>query len=250
MDDLGKILIADDELTFLHATADLLRKEGYFCDCAENSGVARELIKKNRYDLLIADIKMPGNDELEFIHELPSTAKGLPVILVTAFPSVQTAIKSIHLPVIAYLIKPIDFDDLIIHIKSSLRGSQVQYAMNRSRNRLMRWFEELDGMMKYWESEDPNKTDLPLDAFLKLTLQNVVNSVSDIRGLTEVLADDTGERYICRILKCPRGEELVEGIREAVKVLERSKSAFKSKALADLKENLLRLLEAEIEYES
>ncbi|MCI0692942.1 response regulator [candidate division KSB1 bacterium] len=65
------------------------------------------MLGKNRYDLLIADIKMPGNDELEFIEEPPAIAEGLPVILVTGYPSLNTAIKSTRLHVAGYMMKPL-----------------------------------------------------------------------------------------------------------------------------------------------
>lgn len=243
MGELGKILIADDERPQLDPLVESLRKERYQCDGAVDSQTARKLIKSNRYDLLIADIKMPGNEELEFIRELPDIARGLPVILVTAFPSLDLAIQSIQLPVVAYLVKPIDFEELLTHVKSSMKRTQVKQALQRSQERLKRWQSDLDGIVRQTESKEYDKTSIPLDEYISLTLQNIVNILSDIRGLTEAFADDTGERYICRMLKCPRGEQLTEGIREAVKVLEISKSAFKSKALADLKERLLLLLE-------
>jgi DNA-binding response OmpR family regulator len=243
MDNTGKILIADDERTFLKSMADLLRKEGYQCDCASDSDAATQLIQKNRYDLLIADIKMPGNEKLEFIHQLPVIAKGLPVIILTAFPSIDSAVQSIHLPVIAYLVKPIDFDELKVHVKSTMDRSHVYRVMKHNRTRLINWQDELTAMIEGIESEEVGRSETPLDAFLTMTFQNINRSLTEIRELTETLDDITSEDYICRILKCPRAEGLGEGLREAVKVLERTKSAFKSKALADLREKLSTLLE-------
>lgn len=74
MRELGRILIADDEVGFAEVTADLLREEGYVCDCAADAFAARRLLTGHCYDLLVADIKMPGNEELEFIGILPALA--------------------------------------------------------------------------------------------------------------------------------------------------------------------------------
>ncbi len=76
MAESGKILIADDDDTFLQSTADLLRREEYMCDCASDARAVIEILKLARYDLLITDINMPGNTGLEFIKNLPKMQKG------------------------------------------------------------------------------------------------------------------------------------------------------------------------------
>ena len=102
-----------------HVTADLLRKEGYHCDCALDAATAAEMLRSDRYELLIADIKMPGNPQLELIKDLPNIAQDVPVILVTGYPSLNSAIQSVQMPVAAYLVKPVDFSaDIVIHSAS------------------------------------------------------------------------------------------------------------------------------------
>ena len=209
----------------------------------EKGNVAHQLIQKNRYDLLIADIKMPGNENLEFIHKLPEIAKGLPVIILTAFPTIDTAVQSIQLHVVAYLVKPFDFDVLKVHVKTTMDRSLVYRVMQNSRTRLINWQNELTAMIEDLESEELAKSEPPLDTFLKLTFQNIDKSLSEIRGLTGILDDIINEDYICRLMKCSRAIELSDGLRETVKVLERTKKSFKSKALADLREKLSVLLE-------
>jgi len=61
----GRVLVADDEETFLFSTADLLRREGFECDCVRNAADASLLLGEKEYDVLIADIRMPGNSKLE-----------------------------------------------------------------------------------------------------------------------------------------------------------------------------------------
>ena len=66
----GKVLLADDEENFQQAIAVLLREQGYLCDVVSGASAATERLHHNRYDVLIDDIKMPGNTELEFIRDL------------------------------------------------------------------------------------------------------------------------------------------------------------------------------------
>ena len=72
MSDVARILIADDEETFLQSMGALLRREGYTCDCVRDAQEAAAALDKTTYDLLITDIYMPGNAELEFLRELQS----------------------------------------------------------------------------------------------------------------------------------------------------------------------------------
>lgn len=115
-----RILIADDEETFLYATAELLRQEGYHCDTAMDSTHAVALMRQNQYDVLLSDIRMPGNEHLQFIEQLEELAQDIPVILITGYPSVDTALDSYKLSVTAYLVKPTDFEDILKAIKDAL----------------------------------------------------------------------------------------------------------------------------------
>ncbi len=120
MADSGNILIADDDETFLQSTADLLRREEYVCDCASDARAVIEILKLARYDLLITDINMPGNTGLELIKNLPKNAEGMPVILVTGNPLIDTEIQSLKPPVVACMRKPLDFDKLLAQVSISI----------------------------------------------------------------------------------------------------------------------------------
>ena len=144
MAELGRIVIADDEETFLYSTADLLRKQGYQCDCALDAAAAAELLRANDYDLLIADIKMPDNEELEFIQGIPLIAEDMPIILVTAYPSLYSAIQSVQLPVVAYMIKPIEFDELLVRVQRSIKIFRGFVEHKRAEEALREAHEELE----------------------------------------------------------------------------------------------------------
>ncbi len=247
MAEMGRVLIADDEETFLFSTADLLRKEGYTCDCAVDSDTAKRLLVENQYDVMIADIRMPGNTDLEFIHELPNIAEGLPIILVTAYPSLKSAIQSVRLPVIAYLVKPLDVGELIGHIRASAERSKVRRAVGIARQQLQSWRKELDNIEKLADAKEDHATFVPVDAYLTLTLQNIVESLSGLRTLTESIADISGEQQVCRLLNCPRATRLNEGLKETIRVLEKTKRSFKSKELGELRRRLESLLDNEEE---
>ena len=123
-DQTSKILIADDDVTFSLAITDLLRREGYECYCAPDAMTVIQTLKSEKFDLLISDINMPGNNELELIKKLKEIAEGLPVILLTGGQFSDTQIQSLKPPVIACLNKPPDFEELLMHVRNSIKGPQ------------------------------------------------------------------------------------------------------------------------------
>jgi CheY-like chemotaxis protein len=110
---LGTILYADDDEPSRQMISELLSRHGYVCATAPDGLVAEQMLVAARFDCLISDIHMLGNEELEFIRVVQQRAPGLPVILVTAHPSVTTAVEAMKLPVVAYLLKPIESDALV-----------------------------------------------------------------------------------------------------------------------------------------
>ena len=119
-----RLLLADDEETFLRATAELLRDAGYHCDMASDGCQAFDMLLANRYDLLIADLQMAGNMNFELLEKVELIAPGMPVITVTGYPSLASAIRAVELPVVAYLVKPFDFDELLDRITRAIRRAQ------------------------------------------------------------------------------------------------------------------------------
>jgi CheY-like chemotaxis protein len=243
MEHPGRILIADDEETFLLSTADLLRKEGYECDCVTDAIMAAEKIRSEEYDLLIADVKMEGNVKLELVRELPKMVEYLPVILVTGYPSVRSAVQSIQLSVESYLVKPVDFNELLTQVRSSLKKYRVFCAVRDLRKRLACSTEDLKSIMEVQDVMPRSGAATPLDAFLTLTFKNIVGALSDLKHLTKYYSIGAADQEVCHLLNCPRLTTLKEALQETIDTLERTKSAFKSKELGTLRKKLEGLVE-------
>jgi DNA-binding NtrC family response regulator len=116
----GRILIADDEKAFLKYSADLFKKEGFVCDCAINGAEAIDLLRAHQYDVVISDIRMPGNSDLKLAQEVSRLQDGVPVVLVTGYPSMDTAVRAVELPVVAYIEKPVEFKQLLSRVESAI----------------------------------------------------------------------------------------------------------------------------------
>ncbi|MGB8226701.1 MAG: response regulator [Sedimentisphaerales bacterium] len=238
----GRILLADDEQTFRESTGELLRKEGYQCDCVKDAYSAIEKLGQQSYDLLIADIKMPGNSNLELTKELPKLAKGTPTILVTAFPSQKSAIEAIDLPVAAYMVKPIDFEELKKKVAEAIRRKNIFQAVSDTKQRLDAWQKQMQDIEEVMKEKSHETFSASVKGFLDLTLGNISAAMGDVKNLTYILTDEQPESTVCNLLNCPRLEELTEGLLETVSTLEKTKSSFKSKELGQLRIKLEQLL--------
>lgn len=73
------------------------------------------------FDVLITDLNVPGNRVLEMVREIRSRSAQLPVIVVTGYPSVPTAVESFHLHVLEYLITRVDYSALLAAIKQGFQ---------------------------------------------------------------------------------------------------------------------------------
>jgi len=238
MPEVGRILIADDEETFLKSTGDLLHREGYDCDCVPDATAAIEKLKENQYDLLIADIKMPGNPDLELIQDLSNIAEGMPAILVTGYPSQRSAIQAIHLPVVAYLVKPIDFEELLAQAKAAVEKSRLYRAVANTKRRLQYWQEGLADLEQVLKDKGSGVFSASVKSFLDLTFGNIAGAFSDIKHITDAMTSEDIDLPACHLLNCPRLAHLTKMVEETVEVLEKTKDAFKSKELGKLRKKL------------
>jgi CheY-like chemotaxis protein len=233
----GRILLADDEPVFSAATADLLRREGYEVDTAPDAHAAIAAVETTHYDLVISDLEMPGNEDMALMRRVTSSNGGLPVIVLTGYPSIRSAMTCIDLPCAGYLTKPVEFPALLERAKTAIQRYRAWQAMRRSEERLQEWRGEMEALA----------TSAPagggVDSFLSLTLRNVMGSLTDLKQVGEALATGETRNHTCQLINCPRGGQLYKAVEETVEVLESTKGSFKSKALGDLRRKLELLLQ-------
>ncbi len=241
----GRILFADDEESFRSPITKMLQKDGYECDCASDASEVEEKLKESSYDLLISDICMPGNVELELVKKISKLAEGMPVILITGYPSVDSAVESIKLAVEAYLIKPFKISVLRDHVEKAIEHSRAYRSVVNTRKRLQKWSKDLDNIKKLISVEPDKTSSVAINTFYNLTLQNIVDCLMELKHLTDTLALQGDEQYVCNLLNCPSLKTFKGGLFETVKVLKKTKNAFKSKDLAELRRKVETILDHE-----
>jgi DNA-binding NtrC family response regulator len=185
----GNILIADDEKTFGEGLADALRREGYECKTVtDGRAVAAELHTNSQYDLLISDIRMPGNPGDDALpRHLPEVIEGLPVILVTAFFDPATAIRTADTAVIACLPKPVNFPELMSHVRKGVAFSAVFRANKSIEERLTRW--HLDAaQLHQLLARRTNLTGLSPESFARDAMRQVIGCLEDMLEMSRAVS--------------------------------------------------------------
>jgi two-component system response regulator HydG len=120
------ILIVDDDKAHRNMLKTLLNKWGYALFEADDGQVAIDMVTEKSYDLILMDIKMIKVSGLVALVEIKKINPAIPVIIMTAFSSVQTAVEALKNGAYDYLTKPFDFDKLKITIKRSLEHTQLK----------------------------------------------------------------------------------------------------------------------------
>jgi DNA-binding NtrC family response regulator len=116
------ILIVDDEKDLCTILSDSLSRDRYRVVTAFNGKMGLQLVKKEKPDLILLDIKMPGMDGIEVLRKIKKMKKEIVVIMFTAYGTLETARKAMKLGAYDYVTKPIDLFFLKSLVKEVLGG--------------------------------------------------------------------------------------------------------------------------------
>ncbi len=114
------LLVVDDEPNYRIVLSELLSDEGYTVFTADNAEQAIKIVKDSDLDLVLTDMRMPGKDGIELLHEIKAFNPSLPVIMVTAFGEVDKAVSAMQAGAFNYLTKPFKNEELLISIKKAI----------------------------------------------------------------------------------------------------------------------------------
>lgn len=115
-----RILVVDDELLIRDLLYDFFAEKNFAVMTANNVTEAMELLALHReFDVILTDIKMDGEDGLSFIDRIRAEAPKLPVIVMTGYPSVETAVEALRKRVFDYIIKPFNINRLFATVKAA-----------------------------------------------------------------------------------------------------------------------------------
>lgn len=135
----ARILVADDDPVFGDALSIYLEQLGHRTAWVSDAeGVVRAL-REQRYDILVTDITMPGNEQMELLEALREAPSPIPVIVVTGTPSLSTAVASLRKDAVDYLTKPVDYQALRAAVQRAIGRRKTADAVVKAREQLDDW---------------------------------------------------------------------------------------------------------------
>ena len=116
----SRLLIVDDDRTFRRSTAALLRQDGHEVVEAEGGQRAVELLKQSNFDLILLDLRMPGLDGIGIVEVLRTWGDDTPVLMISGFGTVDTAVDALHTGADDFVTKPVEPDVLSARVEELL----------------------------------------------------------------------------------------------------------------------------------
>jgi two-component system, NtrC family, nitrogen regulation response regulator NtrX len=140
----ARILVADDEVAIRQSLGSILGYEGYDVCEAPDGPSAIEKLRKERIDLLLVDVKMPGMDGFEVITRLRDEGLEVPVVVISGHDAVTNAVEAIKRGAYDFLEKPFKKEELLVRVTNALEHGRVRRA-NRELLESPRWRAQLIG---------------------------------------------------------------------------------------------------------
>jgi DNA-binding NtrC family response regulator len=131
---MARILIVDDEPVICWTLSEAFREEGHDCATAASAEDAIAAAAKGRFDLVLLDVRLPGQDGISAIGELKSILGDVPILIMTAFGDLETAVRAVEKGSFEYLIKPFDLNFALNAVQQALCSATAGKA-ETSKNR-------------------------------------------------------------------------------------------------------------------
>jgi len=201
-DPKARILAVDDEEIILSSFRKILVLAGYSIDTVETGAEALGLIRKNDYDFIFTDLKMPEMDGVELTKAAKHLRPDIDIIVITGYASIETAVETVRLGAMAYVEKPFTEDELLDFLKKALIKRQ---------DRLEKEMRHQVHLIKPGTHESRSKYELNVPAGIFISPQHAWAKI-ELNGMVRVGPDDLLRKIFDRIdsVELPEAEQVIE----------------------------------------
>ena len=179
-DPKARILAVDDEKVVLDSFRKMLVLAGYSIDTVEKGSEVLGLIRKNDYDFVFTDLKMPGMDGVEVTKAVKHLRPDIDVIVITGYASIETAVETVKFGATDYVQKPFTEDELL---------GFVQTALIRRQDRLKKQMRHKIRLIKAGTSESKSRFELNVPAGVFVSAQHAWAKI-ELNGTVRIGLDD------------------------------------------------------------
>lgn len=132
----GKVLVVDDDAAVRDSLGKWFESEGYYAQAAKDAEEALEAVEKERWDIALLDLKMPDVDGIQLQLRLRDVDAELPVVIMTGYASVESAVRTLKNGAHDYIVKPFDPDELVHLVGKTLEHCRTKREVARLRENL------------------------------------------------------------------------------------------------------------------
>ena len=150
----ARILIVDDEAIMRDSLNDWLMEDGYEAVAVEDGQKAIEIVRSQPFNVVLCDLKMPGMDGIETMQKIKEINKDLPVIIITAYATVNTAVESMKQGAYDYIVKPFDPEEVSHLIRKIISHQQLLQENILLRQELKRVYHFRDIVGKNYKMQE------------------------------------------------------------------------------------------------
>jgi DNA-binding NtrC family response regulator len=129
----GRILVVEDDREMSRFLEQLLSEEGYAVELAHDGPAALEIFQQRQFDLIISDLMMPRMKGTELIRRLKENHFQVPVLVITAFGTIESAVEAMKAGALHYITKPFRTDEFLIHVQRALENHRLHNELDRLR---------------------------------------------------------------------------------------------------------------------
>lgn len=194
---MSTVLVVDDKEILRDSVAVALRRPGFAVVSAGDAASALEVIARKRPDVVVTDLKMPGMTGIELIERIREVDEDLPIILMTAYGTIETAVRALKLGAFDYITKPFEGDELVVSVKRA-----VEHARLKRENEVLRAAASGSGASSVVDGEGPSGAErLVGESEAMRTLKGKIAAIASSQGTVLVSGESgTGKEVVARAI--------------------------------------------------